>query len=223
MRIQTISVRFFKHNKHLFNYVCKFVVYKYAFSSIIYDYTPSKTYKLNRVEWSEDTIRSHVKLFLKLGWCRMEGSDLVFLSKKELNGTIPPPRGKNKEKDDYCNFFYKIQCNLNYKEVRTHLYKAVTTRKLRQMKYKRDKVSSKPQKVVHNTPNREGLQISFNRLRHLFGYKSVSSVKTRMTEIEKVTTDFIRRSFRPRKVYSERLGSFIFKCPCSRYYLKELD
>lgn len=221
MRIQTISVRFLKNNKHLLNYVCKFIVYKYAFHSIIYNYSASKAFKLNRVIWSEDTIRSHVKLFLKHGWCKIENGHLVFLSKKELNETVKLVSCTEKVKDDYCNHYYKINCDLNYKEIRKHLYNALLTRKLRQMKFRRNKGFDKPQKTVHNDNLREGLQISFVRLKQLFGYKSISSIKSRMTEIELVTTSLTRRSFRPKRVFCEKIGTFVFRSRCSLYFLLE--
>lgn len=221
MRIQTISVRFLKLNKHRMNYICKFVVYKYAFSSIVYNYSPKNLEILNRVEWSEDTIRTHIKLFIKWGWCKMEGKHLRFLSKKELNSTVQIPSYVEKSKDNHCNYYYKIKCSLNYKEVRTHLYAAMLTRKLRQMEYKRKKQSVNPQEVMHNA-NREGLKISLKRLNTLFGYRSISSSKKRVVESLKCKL-FTRMTFRPQKQFSERLGSFVFKNPCTKYWLSKVQ
>lgn len=219
MRIQTISVRFFIANKHRFNYVCKFLVYKHKFKSVVYNYSAKRLHSLNRVEWSQKTIKTHIDLFLKWGWCEKQGKDLVFKSKVQLSKEAVV-KGIN-SKDKHSNYFYKIRCKLDYKEIRTHLYAEVLKRKLRQMNFRKvQKNSINPRKVMQNN-KREGLRVSLNKLRGLFGYKSISSVKKRIEQGVKQRL-VGKKGFRPRKVYSLSLGSFIFKNPCTEYYLPNL-
>ena len=193
------------------NLMCKYLVYKHSFNSIIYNYSPKTTFELGRVPWSERTINRHIKDFIRLGWVKKEGKHIVFLSKNQLHKTV-----EEKKK----GFYYKINCELNYKEIRTRLYYSILKRKLVQMDYKRHK-----QKLLHCHKNycrksvsREGLRISLLTIAGMFWYKSVSSAKKRVREVVEKRLIFNKR-FRPTLIYCDRLGGFRFKNPCTVYYL----
>jgi len=210
-RIQTLSVDFTKANMPRFNLMCKFIVYKHSFNSIIYNYYPKTTFELGRVPWSERTISRHIKDFIRLGWAKQEGNNIVFLSKQQLQKTA------NKKKR---SFYYKLKCKLEYKEIRTHLYDAILKRKFKQMMFVRSlKLPLQDRKNFMQCPwaNREGLRIGLRKISRLFWYKSISSAKLRVREIvEKRLLN--NRRFRPTLIYCDKLGGFKYKNPCTIYY-----
>jgi len=209
-RIQTLSVDFTKANMARFNLMCKFIVYKHSFNSIIYNYSPKTTFELGRVPWSERTISRHIKDFIRLGWAKQEGNNIVFLSKQQLHRTV------EKKKSGY---YYKLNCKLEYKEIRCHLYGVILKRKLQQMKYRSlSKRNAKDRKKFMHIDNREGLTIGLRKMRSIFSYKSISSVKGRVRECVERGLVMSRR-FRPQKIYCPRLGDYRFKNPCTQYFL----
>ena len=96
-----------------------------------------------------------------MGWAKKDGNKVVFLSKKQLQ------RLANKKKR---SFYYKINCRLDYKEIRTHLYAAILKRKLIQMKFRKDnpKHLQDRKKLLQTSSDREGLKLSLEKISTLF-------------------------------------------------------
>jgi len=190
--------------------VAKFIIYKYKFKSIIYNYTPNTTFEKGRVEWSAATIRRHVKQFMDLGWCRMQGKHLVFLSKKELHRTVSKKRP----------IYHKFQCELKLKEVRTRLYYVVAERKLKQCKYmaiKKESLEYRHKIMKNPWLYSEGIKIGLRKLATLFSYRSISSSKKRMREI--VDRGLLgNKRFRPQIIFCPKLQDIRYHNPCTLYY-----
>jgi hypothetical protein len=209
--IQSISVAFLRQNMSRFDYVCKYLIYKHSHKDIIYNYTPSRVVALGRVKWSRPTVKTHVDLFLKWGWCKMVGNDLVFLSKKELT-RLYQPKGNS--------WYYKITCKLDYKSIRTHLYDAFFQRKMRQMQYKRCRKRCLTHEIDMHKAKREGFTISLRKIAKMYWYRSASSAKKRLREAVESRLVNVKR-FLPKKVFSIPLNGYRFKNPCSIYYFRE--
>jgi hypothetical protein len=194
-----------------FDYVCKYLIYKHSHKGIIYNYSPSRVEKLGRVKWSRPTIKTHIDLFLKWGWCKMVGNNLVFLSKKELTRLYQKAGN---------SWYYKISCNFDYKSIRTHLYAEFLKRKMRQMHYKRCRKRCLTHEIDMHKAKREGFTISLRKIATMYWYRSASSAKKRIHEAVGSKLFNVKR-FLPKKVFSMILNGYRFKNPCTIYYFRE--